>query len=160
MRHQTIRFAIAVATFFVGLAATNAFNLVYFGSAADGSAEQEVLKVERTYIRAHLERDVAALESVLADDFTSFRGRVRKEHRLALLSNPLFNVTSLVTEDVSVKVEGNEARVSGSARMTGDFRGREINTPRYGFTRRYELREGRWQIVSCEFTFAGWPAEY
>lgn len=153
MRSQTIRLSVALATFLVGLTATNVLNMIYFG-AASGGAEGEVLKVEREYIRAHLERDVLTLENVLADDFTSFRGRVRKEHRLAMLANPLFKVTTLSTEDVRVRVSGDEAWVSGEARMAGSFRGREFNPPRYGFTRRYELREGRWQIVSCEFSFA------
>jgi hypothetical protein len=102
-------------------------------------------------LRAHVERDVAALDRVLADDFTMFGGKVTKEHRLALLSNPLFVVTSLKTDDVNVVVSGGEAWVTGTAKMAGRFRKREYSTPRYGFTRHYEKRGGRWQIVSCEF---------
>ena len=104
--------------------------------------------------RAHTERDVAALDRVLADDFTSFSGKVRKEQRLALLANPYFVVTSLATDGVSVSVRGDEAWVSGTARLSGSFRGRDFTTPRYEFMRRYERRDGRWQIVSCDFSFA------
>jgi ketosteroid isomerase-like protein len=158
MTHYAIRLSVTLATFFIGIAATNFLNILPFGTTPHGDAERGVLKVEREYVRAYLERDVAALERVLADDFTSFRGRVKKEHRLALLANPLFTVTSLSTEDVSIRVSGDVAFLSGSARMTGSFRGHEFASPRYGFVRRLELREGRWQIVSCEFSFARFSA--
>jgi ketosteroid isomerase-like protein len=111
-----------------------------------------VLAVEREYVRAHVERDVAALDRVLADDFSMFGGRVKKEHRLALISNPLFAITRLRTRDVQVVVDGGHAIVTGTARLTGSFRGREFTTPRYGYTRHLEKRGGRWQIVSVSFT--------
>ena len=152
MKYFATRLPAALFTFFLGLAATNAAAYLWPGSAPDGSAERAVLAVEREYIRAHLEGDVGALDRVLADDFSMFGGRITKEHRLALISNPFFAVTSLKTEGVEVVVNGREAIVTGAARLTGSFRGREFNTPRYGYTRHLEKRGGRWQIVSCEFT--------
>lgn len=150
MRAYAIRLSIALATFLAGTAAAG---LLDFAPTADrGGEAREVLAVEREYIRAHTERDVAALERVLADDFTSFGGRVRKSHRLAMLANPFFKVASLTTEDVRVSVRGQRARLSGTARMAGSFRGREFDIPRYDFTRTYEKRDGRWQIVACEFS--------
>ena len=154
--HTATRLPVALVTFFIGIAAANLGARVWPGNAAvaaHNADERAVLEVEREYIRAHTERDVAALERVLADDFTSFNGRVRKEQRLALLANPLFVVTSLETDDVSVGVDGDEAWVAGRARMSGSFRGRDFSTPHYRFTRRYVKREGRWQIVSCAFAF-------
>lgn len=152
MRSYAIRLSVAVATFLAGSALAGLFGFSPFWEPARGPEERAVLAVEREYIRAHTERDVAALERVLADDFTSFKGRVRKSHRLALLANPLFKVSSLVTDDVTVHVRGSRARVSGTARMAGSFRGRAFDIPPYDFTRRYEKRDGRWQIVSCEFS--------
>jgi ketosteroid isomerase-like protein len=78
---------------------------------------------------------------------------VRKEQRLALLANPLFVVTSLETDDVSVGVSGDGAWVAGRARLSGSFRGRDFSTPFYRFTRRYVKRDGRWQIISCAFSY-------
>lgn len=148
MRYYATRIPAALITFVLGVASANLLAYVWAGS----SGEQAVLAVEREYVRAHVERDVEALDRVLADDFSMFGGRVKKEHRLALISNPLFAVTSLKTDDVRVVVNGGEAVVTGTARLTGSFRGREFNTPRYGYTRHLERRGGRWQIVSCEFT--------
>jgi ketosteroid isomerase-like protein len=148
MRYYATRIPAALITFVLGIASANLAAYVWAGS----SDEREVLAVERECVRAHVERDVAALDRVLADDFSMFGGRITKEHRLALISNPLFAVTSLKTEGVEVVVNGREAIVTGAARLTGSFRGREFNTPRYGYTRHLEKRGGRWQIVSCEFT--------
>src|SRR5918997_2253684 len=94
--------------------------------ASLSSAEREVQDVEREYVRAHLERDVAALERLLADDFTSFRGKVRKEHGLAMLANPYFKIVSLETKDGEVRVGGDEARVSGRETVKASLAGREF----------------------------------
>lgn len=153
MQHyaHAIRLSVALATFFLGITATNVLN-VFRPGAPSGPAEQEVMKVEQEYVRAHLERDVAALDRVLAEDFSSFGGRVRKEHRMALLASPFFKVVSLSTEDVRVSVSGDEARVTGTARMKGETRGRGFQTPPYGYTRRLVRRDGGWQIVHIKFS--------
>ena len=148
MRYYATRIPAALITFILGVASSNLVGYVWSGS----SAERDVLAVEREYVRAHVERDVAALDRVLAEDFSMFGGRVKKEHRLALISNSLFAVTSLKTSGVQVVVSEGHALVTGTARLSGSFRGREFSTPRYGYTRHLEKRGGRWQIVSCEFT--------
>ena len=148
MRYYATRIPAALITFVLGVASANLVGYVWGAS----SEERAVLAVESEYVRAHVERDVAALDRVLADDFSMFGGRVKNEHRLALISNPLFAVTSLKTDDVQVVVNGREAILTGTARLTGSFRGREFTTPRYGYTRHLEKRGGRWQIVSVSFT--------
>ena len=149
------RLPVALLTFVVGISTANLTARIWPSAPSSASDERAVLEVEREYIRAHTEGDVATLDRVLADDFTSFGGRVRKEHRLALLSDPYFVVTSLVTDDVRVSVRGEEAWVSGKARMSATYRDRDFTPPPYRFTRRYVRRDGRWQIASCEFSF-GW----
>ena len=146
MRRIATRLPAALITFVIGVASAGLGADVWSGT----TDERAILAVEREYIRAHVERDVAALDRVLADDFSMFGGKVTKEHRLALLANPLFVVTSLETGDVNVVVSGKEAWVTGTEKVAGRFRKREFSTPRYGFTRKYEKRGGRWQIVSCE----------
>ena len=148
-----LRLSAALATFLFGVTATN-FLSAFLPAATDGAAEREVLSVEREYVRAHLERDVAALDQVLAEDFSSFGGRVRKEHRMALLANPFFKVASLTTRDVRVSVSGDEARVTGKARMRGASRGGEFESPPYEYARRLVRREGRWQIVHMKFSLS------
>ena len=120
----------------LGITVTNVLGYVWPG-ASNTADEAAVLRVENEYLRANRERDVEALDRVLSDDFTSFGGRVTKEHRLALLSNPFFVINSLETSDVKVNVSGDDAWVSGSARMSASFRGRDFTPPQYGFTRHY-----------------------
>ena len=155
MQHYAyaIRLSAALATFLFGVTATN-FIGAFLPNASGGAAEREVMRVEQKYVRAHLERDVAALDEVLAEDFSSFGGRVRKEHRMALLANPFFKVISLSTEDVRVRVSGDEAWVTGKARLKGETRGREFESPPYQYTRRLTKRDGRWQIVHMKFSLS------
>jgi Domain of unknown function (DUF4440) len=149
MQRYAVRLSAALVAFLVGTASSSLMNALR--PASLGGVEREVLTVEREYIRAHLERDVPALERLLADDFSSFRGRVRKEHRLAMLANPYFRVVSLETRDVEVSVSGGEARVSGTATLKGSLNGRDFETPNYKFTRRLSRRNGRWQITNMRF---------
>lgn len=149
MQRYAPRIGVALLAFLVGTASSSLFN--FFSPAVAGDAEREVWAVEREYVRAHLERDVASLERLLADDFSSFRGRVRKEHRLAMIANPYFRVVSLETENVEVRVSGDEATVRGTATMKGSVAGRDFETPNYKFKRRLERRNGRWQITNMRF---------
>lgn len=147
MKYFATRLPAALLTFFVGVACAGLVPSDWTGTPD----ERAVLAVEREYVRAHIERDVAALDRVLADDFSMFGGSVTKKQRLAWLSNPLFTITALKTDDVNVVVSGREALVTGTAKMSFSLRGRDVTTPRYGFTRHYEKRGGRWQLVMCEF---------
>jgi Domain of unknown function (DUF4440) len=149
MQRYAVRLSAALVAFLVGTASSSLMNALR--PAALGNAEQEVWSVEREYVRAHLERDVAALDRLLADDFSSFRGRVRKEHRLAMLANPYFRVVSLKTSGVEVTVSGDEARVSGTATLKGSLSGRDFETPNYKFTRHLARRNGQWQITHMRF---------
>ena len=152
MPHYAVRLSAAVVTFLFGIATAYVPNILttsHSGTAPDAEAVREVLSVEREYIRAHLERDVAALDDILTDDFVigPAMGRVfGQETRLALVANPSVRFLSINTEDVRVSVNGDEAEVTGRARVHGLRRGREFTTPAYSFTRSYQRRDGRWQI--------------
>lgn len=150
MRYHAARLPVALLTLFLGVTAAG----VWRGDEAGGRDERAVLAVEREFVRAHVEADVAAVERILADDFTSFGGKVDKGQWLALLSSPFFKITALKTDGVEVAVSGGEARVSGRERVTRSLRGREVTTPWYEFTRRYERRGGRWLVVSCDYSFS------
>jgi ketosteroid isomerase-like protein len=149
MQRYAVRLSAALVAFLVGTASSSLMGAL--SPASVSGVEREVLDVEREYVRAHLERDVAALERLLSDDFSSFRGRVRKEHRLAMLANPYFRIDSLSTRGVEVSVSGDGATVSGTASMKGSLTGREFETPNYKFTRRLTKRNGRWQITHMRF---------
>ena len=163
MQHLAVRLSVALVTFFIGISTSYITNLrpaAHFSTVSDSEAAQEVLAVEREYIRAHTERDVAALKSILADDFTigpaMLMGRARtKASRLALLASPNFTFVSIDTRDVKVQVDGDEAVVTGQAVARSRYRDRDFTSPEYDFVRSYQRRQGRWQVVSVQIILAG-----
>lgn len=151
MKYLALRLIVALSTFLVGLSVAAVLAPLRFDTVARGEAEQEILQVERQYIQAHLDSDTATLDNILADEFTIGRSRGRgmnKAQRLALLEDPDFAFASISTGDVQVEVNGERAIVTGRAMVEGHYGDREFSSPSYKFTRDYEKRQGRWQIVS------------
>lgn len=154
MQRFTVRFVAALITFLIGLT-TNTVLTGYWPTGSPGSeVEQEVLSVEQQYKKAHVQSDVKALSHILADDFTlTYGGRfTTKAERLALIGSSHFKFESIDTRGVQVRVNGDNALVSGQAIVEGWHRGRAYNSPWYGFVREYEKRQGQWQVVGVRVT--------
>jgi ketosteroid isomerase-like protein len=159
MRYLATRLPFALATFFLSVAVTgllSPFNDTLSETtafAANGPAARAVLRAEAEYVRANNARDAAALEPLLAEDLRT-GGRLRtKAQRLAFLNNPALESLRLETEGVGVRVVGNDAWVVGRARLHGRYAGRSLGGWEYDYTRHYELRDGRWQVVSMTFAY-------
>ncbi|MGB9181975.1 MAG: nuclear transport factor 2 family protein [Pyrinomonadaceae bacterium] len=151
MKHYAICLIVALCTFIIGLTTSSVLNPFHSTSVSNVNAEREVLQVEREYIQANLDRDTDTLDSILADEFTIERGDGRisnKARRLALLENPDFAFEAINTDNVQVEVNGDKATVTGVAVTEIRYKGEESASPPYKFTREYERRDGRWQIVS------------
>lgn len=151
MKHTAIRLAVAVITFVIGSAVAGLFHPFRGHAVPNAADEQEVLRVEREYIRANLDADTDTLDQILADEFTirTRWGRVTtKAERLARLDNYGLAFQYFRTDNVRVTVTGDTAVVSGTAYIKG--RDEESWEPgrTYGFSREYEKRDGRWQIVT------------
>lgn len=153
MKHYAIRLIVSLCTFIIGLTTSTLLSPFNPASVANSQAEREILQVEREYIQANLDRDTDTLERILADEFTIERayGRVSdKAQRLALLENPDFAFESIKTDDVHLKVNGDQAILTGVAVIETLYEDKEYTSAPYRFTRQYERREGRWQIVSVK----------
>jgi len=89
MRHA-VRLSVSVATFIFGLALSAIPSLLPFDSPRASSLEQEVINANQEYLEAYSRRDVAALDQLLAEEFT-VRGRYgnydSKERRLATVAD-------------------------------------------------------------------------
>ena len=158
MQRNIIYLFVSIATFLIGTIISAPWRATDHAAATPPAsytaAEQELLSIERRYLDAHVERDVAALDSILADDFiiANSRGRVSdKASRLALVEDSDFTFVNIETFNVDAHVNGDEGVVTGSATVTGRYQDREFQSPPYRFIRRYEKRQGRWQIVSVQF---------
>jgi ketosteroid isomerase-like protein len=151
MQHYIFRLAIAFSTFLVGLLFASVLNPFLPGRVATDVAQQEILQTEREYIQAHIDRDVTTLDSILADEFviaTKHRQLTDKAQRLTLLGNMDFAFEAINTDDVEVEVRGQKAVVSGEASVQAHYGERSFTSRPYRFTRVYEKRDGRWQILA------------
>ena len=149
MKQHAFRLIVALLTFAIGLISATLLQGSRLNAVSNSKVEQEILQVEREYIQAHLSRDTAALDSILADEFT-FGNRRRSEtkaQRLALLESPDFGFDAIETSEVQVKVSGDSATVTGEAYTRSFQDDVVVNSLSYRFKRRYEKRDGRWQIV-------------
>jgi Domain of unknown function (DUF4440) len=152
LRHG-IRLSVSIATFVVGLALSFVPSLLSPGAPKTTGYEGEVLEANRQYLDAHIKRDAAALDRLLADDFTfgGPHGRVSdKAERLALLTDSDFAFIDIQSSDTRVTASRDEGEVSGRAVLTAAYAGRESTSHSYYYTRRFERRDGRWQVVSVE----------
>lgn len=154
-----IRLSASVATFIFGLALSAIPSLWPSDAPRAASFEREVLNANREYLEAYGRRDVDALDRLLADEFT-IRGRYgryeSKARRLATVASPDLEFISVDSTNTSVTADENAGEVSGRAVVHGSYAGREFSSPPYRFTRRFERRDGRWQVVSVEVFRADW----
>ena len=157
MWRNIIYLLVSLATFFIGVTVAMPWAADHHAVSgySNSSEERELLSIERRYLDAHVNRDVAALDSVLADDFVVLHrfGRVGdKAERLALVVNADFTFLAVDTDDVNVTVNGDAGMVTGRAVVHGRYAEQEFMSPPYRYARRYEKRDGRWQIVSVQFS--------
>ena len=130
--------------------------IVLVMTAAQANAQdatvQEVLKTEREQREAYLQRDIAKLERLVADEFifTSNRDIGDKSTLLAFLkSAPIDPTLTLTAEDTRVKVDGDTAIVVGrrvERRRREDNNREGVAYARY--VRTYIKRQGHWQLLS------------
>ena len=153
MLRYGIRLSVSIATFILGLALSFIPSLFSSEAPARGDFESQVLETNRAYIQAHIDRDAAALDRLLADEFViggRYGGVTTKSQRLALLNSPVYSFIGLDSRGIRVTATENHAEVSGYAVLTGQYSGREVTSNSYCYTRRFERRGGRWQVVGVE----------
>lgn len=159
MLRYGLRLSVSVATFLLSLALSAALSLLPSASPRGGSAfEQEVSNANRAYLEAHIKHDVPALERLLADEFTiggSYRRVGTKAQRLMMVSDAdFFRYSELGEPRVTAGESAGE--VSGRAVVHSSYMGREFASPPYYYSRKFEKRDGRWQVVSVEIFRVSW----
>jgi hypothetical protein len=153
MLRYGVRLSVSIVTFLLGVALSFAPSLFSSGAPGGSALGSEVLEANQAYLRAHIDRDVAALDRLLADEFViggRYGGVTTKAQRLALLSDPDFSFVGINGWDTRVTADENYGEVSGYAVLTGGYSGHETTSSPYRYTRRFERRDGRWQVVGVE----------
>ena len=153
MLRYGLRLSVSIVTFVTGLALSFVPSLLPSDAPGGAGFETEILEANRAYIRAHVNRDVATLDGLLADEF-AINGRhggvTTKAERLALLHSPVYSFIDIESSDTRVTATENYGEVTGYATLTGRYSGREATEHSYRYTRRFERRNGRWQVVGVE----------
>jgi ketosteroid isomerase-like protein len=118
------------------------------------SDQQILIKLEQSWNEAFYQKDIAFIETILADEFIATyedgsRGDKAKELALAAEFNQ--QVESAIQDEFTVKVYRDTAVVWFTLRMVGIRQGQRAElTLRY--TDVWIMRDGRWQCVSTQST--------
>jgi ketosteroid isomerase-like protein len=114
-----------------------------------------VLAAERAFFTGLMEADLAALESVLADDFMLIDvmqgAEVPRSALLALVVPRQLTFEAIDVVDSRVRRYGTAAVVTGQTRMRGRF-GDQAFAARSRYTHVYIEQEGRWRLVAAQGT--------
>jgi len=118
------------------------------------SDQQILIKLERDWDAAFHRKDVAFIESVLADEFVSTygdgsRGDRAKELKLATEFNQQIDSSTL--DEFVVKVYGDTAVVWFTQHMVGPSKGQRLEVT-YRYIDVFVMRAGRWQCVASQST--------
>ena len=129
-----------------------------FGQTRPVESDQEALiRLERGWNAAFYRRDVAFIETLLADEFIATYddgSRGDKARELALAGEFNQQIESAVQQDFTVKVYRDAAVVWFTLRVVG-FRQGERAEVTLRYTDVWIMRDGRWQCVSVQSTRVG-----
>jgi len=113
----------------------------------------EIELLEEAWRTAMLKGNSAALENLLADDYTGItaKGAIQtKDQAIQSLKSGALQLTALEISDRKIRVYGTTAVVTSIAELTGSKTDQEI-TGRYRYTRVFVRNaQGQWKIVSFE----------
>lgn len=123
-------------------------------SGSSASEEEALLSLEREWADAVIGKDVAALDRILAEDFTEvdpMGGTHTKETTLADAKSGDIAIESFTPSDVKARLFGETAVVTGMSTVKGTYKGQDISG-KYRWTDTFVKRNGRWQAVASQAT--------
>jgi hypothetical protein len=118
------------------------------------SDQQILIELERAWNEAFYKKDLAFIESVLAEEFVATYddgSRGDKKRELTLVAEFNQQVESSVQEDFVVKVFRDSAVVWFTLRVVGIRKGERAEV-KLSYTDVWIFRNGKWQCVSTQST--------
>ena len=126
-------------------------------AAIDPREEQAVLRVQREWMEAVRDKDAAALDRILADDYTytdSRGGVTNKADSLRETRNQNDRMKAFHTSEETARVYGDVAIVTGRLRVEGVAAGVPYDAE-VRFTDILARIDGRWRAVAAHASRAG-----
>ena len=139
------------------LISTCAIVLLMAGSAAAGEKmmkEQDLIDLEMAWSKATVQKDVAAVSAVLADDWVGQNDSGKpmdKTRFLAELQSGKMSATSMMNHDVHARVMHGMGIVQGMDDEKSSYKGKDTSGT-YSWTDVFEMRDGKWQAVASQVT--------
>jgi ketosteroid isomerase-like protein len=124
------------------------------GKNDKNSAEQALIQMEHAWSQADIQKDAAALNQILAEDWIGidFEGTIlTKALALKGISSDSAALQSTILRDMKVRIYGNTAIVTGTDTEKGEYHGKD-SSGKYLWTDVFVHRNGRWQAVSSQST--------
>lgn len=155
-RNPLLRFAGLAALFMAALAAASSADSA---ERATANAEAEIKRLELERNEAILEGDAAALNRMTSDDYTFInqRGELRtKAEIVAGFKAGSFRYSAREVSDLTIRVYGNAAVVTGRARQKGTENSNDYSGENR-FTRVYIKQGDKWVTVALQVTLVEKP---
>ena len=138
-----------------GLVIACALAALTAGSAhAQGSVEEQILKMERDRAAAVVKADVATLEGLTSDDYILINANGQMSDKATTMSDiktGRIKLTANEVSDMKVRLYGDTAVVTGKSSAQGTIGGRPLKGP-VMFTRVYVKADGKWRSVAFQQT--------
>lgn len=123
------------------------------GTTADGAEEQALIGIERGFVTAVKNRDMAFFQRHVATEYTQVADgkAVDFAAQLADLKAGLVQIETMAIRDMRVHVFGDAALVSLVGEATGTYKGQPFSEKSKGVDF-FAKRDGRWQVVNSQMT--------
>jgi uncharacterized protein (TIGR02246 family) len=117
--------------------------------------KQLIEQLYQQMYRAMVDKDIATLDSLHADEFvlTHMTGmRQSKQQYLQAIANGTLNYYSATHEQMDISINGDKATLTGRSRVTAAVFGGSRHTWSLQLTFGLVKRDNRWQLVSSQAT--------
>ena len=141
---------------FLALVLLTASNALFAQTKSDKSAAKQLIQLEHDWSEADVKKDAAALNRILAEDWTGidFEGTILTKAevlRQVSLHSDATETESTELGDMKIRIFGSTALVSGTEIEKSEYKG-EDSSGTYIWTDVFVRRAGRWQAVSSQST--------
>ena len=127
--------------------------------AATTTPEAELLQLEETWNKAHLNGDAATLEALWADEIVVTVPRMpvlNRSDAVAMARSGRIKFRKYDSSGVSVRLYGETALVIGRLERVRERNG-QVAEDHWQFTKVYERQDGRWRVIAFHASEAPEP---
>lgn len=125
------------------------------GTAGRSSSDEAaVMEIENSWPEAVIKKDIPTLEKYYADDVTDVGpdgSLATKQKDIDDIRSGVFVVESANATELTPRIYGNAAVVTGVGQITGKYKDQDISG-RYRFTDTFVKRNGEWRCVATQAT--------